>query len=185
MAPFVVQQAIIVFDSSLITVTVLGFIIGALVMFGTSSMYHFSIDEILKKKWRRADHIGIYIMIAGSYSPFMTIYFWQSEGKIVLIGMWMMALAGAIFKWFATGRFNLISTGLYVLMGLSILWVSEAFFPLLPSSVKYFLLQGGFLYLVGVFFYLFKQWKYHHPVWHLFVMGGAFSHLWSLWLALH
>lgn len=173
------------FNASIFEIlTIVGFLVGSLMMFGTSTMYHYSIDVEQKKLWRLADHIGIYIMIAGSYSPFLAIYFWQPKGQFILISMWTMAFLGVIFKWFTTGRYDLLSTLLYVLMGLSILWVSDEFFPLLPSAVKYYLVLGGLFYLVGVFFYLFKSWSYHHPFWHLFVMGGAFSHWWAVWLAM-
>ncbi|MFT4568298.1 MAG: hemolysin III [Saprospiraceae bacterium] len=183
-APILLIRAFQFDDSWLVRITILGFLIATLIMFGTSTMYHFSQDAERKRQWRLADHIGIYVMIAGSYAPVLAIYFWQPKGQVIFIVMWLIALAGAVFKWFATGKYDLLSTLLYVLMGLSILTVSDDFFPLLPANVKFYLILGGLSYLVGVFFYLFKYWSYHHPVWHLFVMGGAFSHWWAVWLAL-
>ena len=183
-APFLLFRAFHYDDSWLIRGTILGFLMGALLMFGTSTMYHFSLGAERKRKWRFADHVAIYVMIAGSYSPFMAIYFWEPKGQMIFVAMWIMALAGTVFKWFATGKYDLLSTLLYVLMGLSILVVSDSFFPLVPAEVKFYIYAGGLSYLIGVFFYLFKYWSYHHPVWHIFVMGGAFSHWWGICLAL-
>jgi len=95
-----------------------------------------------------------------------------------------LVIGGVIFKLYTTGKFQHLSTAAYVLMGLSVLWVSGEFFPLISSSIKYLIIGGGLFYLVGVFFYLRKAWRYHHPVWHLFVLAGAQSHWWAVWLAL-
>lgn len=149
---------------------------------------------ILVRSWRyqgddiwmgvQADHMSIYVMIAGSYTPFIWIYYWVPEGEYLLILLWSLVVLGILFKFAFTGRYTFVSTMIYVLMGLSILWVADTFFGLLPYEVYLFLIAGGVFYLVGVLFYLMKFWRYHHPVWHLFVMGGAGSHWWALWLAL-
>ena len=147
-------------------------------------MYHAIKDIQLKWLLRKADHISIYFMIAGSYTPFILVYFNNRQGMILLIIMWALVLIGTIFKSFATGKYTTLSTLTYILMGGSILWVSRSFFPLLPTKVFGLLIVGGLFYLAGVFFYVNKSLKYHHPIWHLFVLGGAISHWWAVWFAL-
>ncbi len=160
------------------------FLSGFLMTFTTSTMYHAIKDTQLKWLLRKADHISIYFMIAGSYTPFILIYFRNRQGLILLGFMWALVLCGTIFKSFATGKYQNLSTITYVLMGGSILWVSRSFFPLLPVRVVTLIVIGGLMYLVGVLFYVRKSFKYHHPIWHLFVLGGAISHWWGVWYAL-
>ncbi len=157
------------------------FLAGFLLMFVTSTLYHFVTDPRTKWHMKQADHISIFFMIAGSYTPFILIYFKNKTGLILLSGMWVLTFLGTIFKIFTTGKFKYLSTTIYVLMGAAILLVSDSFFPLLPIKIATFLVMGGAYYLIGVFFYLCKSWYYHHPIWHLFVLAGAISHWWALW----
>jgi len=152
--------------------------------FTTSTMYHAVKDPHLKVLMRKADHISIYFMIAGSYTPFILIYYKNESGLILLSIMWILTLIGTIFKAFATGKFSKLSTATYVAMGAAILVVSDSFFPLLPTRVSTLIVMGGAYYLIGVLFYNRKSWKYHHPVWHVFVLAGAISHWWAVWYAL-
>lgn len=102
----------------------------------------------------------------------------------MLIVMWALTLLGTLFKIYTIGKFKTLSTAIYVLMGTAILLISDAFFPLLPKIVLTLIVAGGIAYLVGVLFYLRKSWKYHHPIWHLFVLAGAFCHWWAVWFSL-
>ena len=160
------------------------FLSGFLLTFSTSTMYHSFKDIQLKWLLRKADHISIYFMIAGSYTPFILIYYNNRPGLTLLSIMWILALGGTIFKSFATGKYTKLSTITYIFMGASILWVSPDFFPLLPRRVYSLVVIGGLMYLLGVYFYVKKSYKYHHPIWHLFVLGGAISHWWAVWYAL-
>jgi len=123
-------------------------------------------------------------MISGSYTPFIMIYYKNESGLTLLSAMWIMTFLGTIFKIFTTGKYKYFSTAIYVAMGAAILWVSDSFFPLLPEKVSTLIYMGGAYYLIGVLFYLRKSWKYHHPVWHLFVLAGAISHWWAIWWSL-
>lgn len=153
-------------------------------MFTTSTLYHAYKEPYTKWLMRKADHIGIFFMISGSYTPFILIFYKNKSGLILLSVMWILAFLGTIFKVFTTGKYKYLSTIIYVAMGASILWVSDSFFPLLPKTVSTLIYMGGAYYLIGTVFYLRKSWRYHHPVWHLFVMAGAISHWWALWYSL-
>lgn len=154
---------------------------GFLMTFTTSSLYHLYQEPKTKWLMKKADHISIYFMISGSYTPFILIFYKNEQGLILLTVMWILTFLGTLFKVFTTGKFKYLSTAIYVLMGASIFWVSDSFFPLLPKTVSTLLLMGGAYYLIGVIFYLRKSWHYHHPVWHVFVLAGAISHWWALW----
>lgn len=163
----------------------MAFIIGIGSMFATSTGYHYATVPSTKQNWKKADHICIYLAIAGSYTPFMILYLWDGSGPLVLSIMSVLVMMGVIFKLYTIGKYDYLSTLAYVLMGLSVLLVSGDFFPLLTPQIKYLLIAGGLSYLVGVIFYLYKPWRYHHPVWHLFVLGGAQCHWWAVWYALY
>jgi len=160
------------------------FVASFMLMFATSTLYHAYTDPQIKWMMKKADHISIYFMIAGSYTPFILIYYKNESGLTLLTVMWILTLLGTIFKAFTTGRYKAISTIFYVLMGMAILTVSNGFFATVPGTVRTLLLMGGMYYLIGVPFYLKKSWYYHHPVWHLFVLAGSLSHWWALWLSL-
>ena len=160
------------------------FLAGFGMMFLTSSLYHYINEPRTKWMLKKADHISIYFMIAGSYTPFILIFYQNERGLILLSAMWILTFLGVIFKIFTTGQFKYLSTAIYVLMGLAILIVSDSFFPLLPIKVAVCIVMGGVYYLIGVLFYLRKSWYFHHPVWHLFVLAGALSHWWALYFSL-
>ena len=160
------------------------FLFGFILIFTTSTLYHFFKDPLTKYRLKQADHISIYYMIAGSYTPFILIYFKTDMGLKLLMAIWGLTFIGTIFKIFTTGRFQKLSTAIYVLMGAAVLLVSNSFFPLLPKLVRNLIIYGGIYYFIGVLFYLRKSWKYHHPVWHLFVLAGALMHWWALWYSL-
>lgn len=160
------------------------FLFGFILMFLASFLYHNTQSGALKWKMKKLDHSSIYIMIAGSYTPFVLFFFWTDSGKFLLTSIWVVGIAGILFKYYTTGRFKYFSTLMYVLMGMSVLIVSRSFFPLLPKQVLFLIILGGGAYLSGVVFYLMKFWKYHHPIWHLFVLGGAASHGLAVFLAL-
>jgi len=171
-------------DSSWVLLGILIFLGSSAWTFFTSTRYHYVTSDEAKWFWKRMDHIAIYGMIAGSYTPFIIYYLWNAQGQRLLIFVWSIFLLGVVFKMYTAGRFRMLSTVLYILMGCSILLVADSFFSIVHEEVTHFLICGGLSYLIGAVFYLFKNWKYHHPVWHLFVMGGAGCHWWALWLML-
>jgi hemolysin III len=122
------------------------------------------------------DHISIYFLIAGTYTPFILAYLFTKTGIILLIILWGLTCIGIFFKIFFVNRFNLISTIIYLLMGWMLVWGGRSFFQEMPVSVIILIITGGVLYSLGVIFYLWQKWVWHHAIWHLFVLTAAICH---------
>jgi hemolysin III len=156
-----------------------------LLMFFTSTSYHLAVTEANKKRWRSADHISIYLLIAGTYTYFILSYLNTPKGQIILAVLWGGALIGAIFKLFFAGRFKLVSTLIYLGMGWAGVAVVGDFIRVIPSPSLIWIAIGGISYSLGTIFYLWKKMTYHHAIWHLFVLGGALSHWWAIRLSIN
>jgi len=168
--------------SDIVGVTIYAF--GFLMAFAFSTLYH-SVREVnTKKSLRTLDHISIYILIAGTYTPFLLIYMFNSFGITLLVIQWSLVVIGTVFKLFYTGRFKVFSTLVYIAMG-SLLFVGgKTFFVALPTLVSVLLMIGGALYIFGCIFYLNKKIVYRHAIWHLFVLLAATCHYVAVLLVL-
>lgn len=147
-----------------------------LMLFIFSTLYHAVQEPSTKRVLKKFDHISIYFLIAGTYTPFLLIYLLNAFGITLLSVLWGLTLVGIVFKILFAGRFKLVSTIIYVLMGWLLLVGGKTFFTALPTSVLVMVIVGGGLYMLGVPFYLMKRWKYHHVTWHLFVLAAAICH---------
>lgn len=147
-----------------------------LLMFLSSTLYHAARAPKTKLVFKVIDHSAIYLLIAGTYTPFMLLSVGGLTGIIAMILIWGIALTGIMFKIFATGRFPKLSLITYLLMG----WLALAYvYPLykaLPSAGMMLLVAGGLCYTFGVIFYIAKKIQYTHAIWHGFVVGGCFCH---------
>ena len=155
--------------------------IGFLMVFGFSSLYHFQREpsrKFLMKKW---DHISIYYLIAGSYSPFLLAYASEQTAQTMLLVLWGLALVGTIFKLFFTGKFRMVSTAIYLAMGWSIVAAPASFTNAIPPDKYFWIWLGGAFYTIGVIFYLVKKIPFHHAIWHVFVLLGALAHFVGIW----
>jgi hemolysin III len=145
-------------------------------MFVVSTLYHTVSRTNLKHKLRVLDHINIYLLIAGTYTPLALITLEQGNGWIILYSVWGIAGIGTILKLFFTGKFEVVSLLLYLAMG----WLIVLDFQNLLSNTSSLgiklLFLGGAFYTLGIFFYAWKKIPYNHFIWHLFVLGGAISH---------
>lgn len=141
-----------------------------------STLYHTFRHPKVKHAFRVVDHACIYLLIAGSYTPFTLIALRGNWGWTLFGITWGLALCGVIFKIFFTKRFNVLSVIMYIALG----WLAiVAIKPLLqnvPIGGLAWMLAGGLLYTSGVIFYLWSRIPYHHAIWHMFVMGGSFCH---------
>lgn len=154
---------------------------GALVlMYAASTAYHHAKSPSLKVKLRAVDHAAIYLLIAGTYSPFMLVMFRDSFGLPLFIGLWVLAAAGVVFKIFATGRFEKTSVAIYLFMGWVILFVAKPVFQAMETAGLILLVAGGLAYTVGVVFYRWHSLPHHHTIWHLFVMAGSALHYFAV-----
>jgi len=155
-----------------------------LMLFTFSTLYHSTQNPDAKSILRKLDHISIYILIAGTYTPFLLIYMLDPFGITLLAIQWALVLFGIIFKLFFTGRFKIASTAVYLIMGWLLLVGGKRFFEVLPTPVLVMLAVGGGLYTLGCFFYLYRKIYHYHAIWHLFVLSAAVCHYVSVLLAL-
>jgi hemolysin III len=155
--------------------------ISMIILYLASTLYHNSTDTTKRKRLKVFDHSAIYVLIAGTYTPFALITLNGSWGWWILGIIWSLAFAGVILKLFFAGRFMLASTIGYVLMG----WVVViAFKPLLDSFSTEgltWLFTGGAFYTLGAVLYQIKRIPYNHAIFHIFVLLGTWSHFMSIY----
>ncbi|MCW3490684.1 hemolysin III family protein [Dethiobacter alkaliphilus] len=153
-----------------------------IVLYLFSTLYHSFRNQKLKAIFKVMDHSAIYLLIAGTYTPFTLIALRGPLGWTIFGFIWGLAIVGIILKVFFVKRFKVISTLTYVLMGWAIV---VAFNPLLANlsgqGIRW-LVSGGILYSAGAIFYLFKRIPYNHAIFHLFVIGGSVCHFLSILL---
>jgi hemolysin III len=151
-----------------------------LLLYCASTLVHSFPEGKLKDLFEIFDHSSIYLFIAGTYTPILFLVIRSPLGWTLFGIVWGLAAAGIVFKAFLTKRFLFTSTLLYVLMGWLILL---AWKPLLhnfaPGGLT-LLVTGGVLYTVGAVFYVWRGFRYHHAVWHLFVLGGSVMHFFAI-----
>jgi len=159
-----------------------------ILMYTTSSAYHLCRSESLKKKLRKLDHSAIYILIAGTYTPFCLITLRQSGslGWIILALIWGIAIIG-IFLSYRRMKSNvsLVKTIGYIAMGTVVLAVIPTFFEILEANnnevALYWILAGGAFYILGCVPYMFSKYSGMHTLWHFCVMGGSACHYIAVW----
>lgn len=147
-----------------------------LMVFTFSTLYHGFQHEKVKRALKIMDHISIYYLIAGTYTPLILIYNNNSFGITLLCVLWSLTILGTIFKVFYCGRFEIVSTAIYLLMGWSMLAGGNSFFQRMPPAVLQMVIAGGIIYSLGVIFYLWDRYFYSHALWHLFVLVAAICH---------
>lgn len=150
--------------------------ISLLLLYTASTYYHGCKTVQLKSRLRIVDHICIYLLIAGSYTPFTMGPLRDSNGWILLSIEWGMALIGILFKIFAFNRFQMVSLIVYLVMG----WMAVLSWPILTEKLSLttvlLIASGGISYNIGIIFYVWDSLPYNHGIWHLFVLGGSFCH---------
>lgn len=154
-----------------------------LLVFSISTIYHSIFDPNFKKVFKILDHISIYFLIAGSYTPLILFFSNSLSGTILLVALWGLSLFGIVFKLCFIERFEIVSVIIYLLMGWSILILPSTFFEAIPSLCLNLIIGGGILYSVGVVFYLWEKLKYNHAIWHVFVLVGGVCHFAAVGLA--
>lgn len=154
--------------------------ISLILMFLVSTLYHAVSHPGAKQVLKRCDHCAIYLLIAGSFTPLMTIPIESRSANVVLIVVWTMAVIGVVFKAFFAGRFKWISVGTYMFMGWLGLPVVYQLYQALPAAGFALLVAGGLAYSIGVIFYVNKNIPFNHAIWHCFVFLGAASHCWLI-----
>jgi hemolysin III len=145
------------------------------VLYAASTLYHASRSAKARARLQVFDHCAIYLLIAGTYTPFTLVGLRGGWGWALFGVIWGLAVAGVVFKLFFTGRFPRLSTGIYLGMGWLVLVAAVPMVRLLPVSTLVWLAAGGVAYTVGTVFYHSHR-RYAHAVWHLFVLAGSVCH---------
>ena len=146
-----------------------------LMLFTFSTLYHSTQNTYAKKILRTWDHISIYFLIAGTYTPFLLVYMRNTFGITLLAVLWSLVLLGIVFKIFFI-KLRIIGTLIYLAMGWILLAGGRRFFDVFPVPVLVMVLTGGGLYTLGCIFYLNKKISHNHAVWHMFVLSAAICH---------
>ncbi len=152
-------------------------------LFTFSTLYHSFQHAGAKRIFEILDHISIYFLIAGTYTPFLLIYMYNVFGIALLSILWGLTALGIVFKVFFTGKWNVVSTIVYIAMGCIMIVGGRTFFDAIPAPIMIMISIGGVLYLLGVIFYLWEKYSYNHAVWHFFVLAAAVCHYVAILLA--
>ena len=145
-------------------------------LYAASTIYHSTKDPTRRTQLRTVDHATIYILIAGTYTPFTIAVLSGTVGWTLFGVAWGMAATGVVLKLFFTGRFNILSTSMYVFMGWVIVFAIKPLMAALPEEGIFWLFAGGIAYTVGAVSYSIKKIPYGHAVFHFFVLAGSACH---------
>lgn len=155
--------------------------ISLVLLYSSSVLYHALNDRRKKRILRKIDHSAIYILIAGTYTPFLLTNLRSQAGWIMFLIVWLFAATGIIIKIMTEIRSKWISAIIYLIMGWLAVFIYRSMLENLPEISLIFLAAGGFAYTAGVIFYVWKNLPFHHAIWHLFVMGGSLCHYFSIY----
>ncbi len=164
------------------TESIVVYCLSMILLFAASTGYHIVLDPVWKRRLRVVDHISIYLLIAGTYSPVALITLVEGNGWLVFYTVWAIALVGTVLKLFFTGKYEFVSLLLYLFMGWLIVFDLQNLIALTATRGLVLLAAGGAFYTLGVFFYAIRRIPFNHLIWHFFVLGGAVSHWWYIYL---
>lgn len=150
-------------------------------MYGASTTYHAVLFPDMKRYLKKLDHIAIYYLIAGTYTPFLLVLMRDALGWTLLAVIWGLALIGTVLKLITSGSGTKSwSIALYLCMGWLILVASDKIFKILPTVSLVFLILGALFYTIGILFYVWKSKLYTYAVWHCFVLFGTIMHFFAI-----
>jgi hemolysin III len=152
-------------------------------LYSVSTLYHSFKNPFVKRIFQRLDHIAIYLLIAGTYTPFMLVSLIESSGLWILASVWGLAIIGITLEVSLKNRVELLQIVIYLTMGWLVLIDFDALKKTLPEMGIYLLTAGGLAYTIGVIFYVLdhkKLLKHSHGIWHLFVLAGSIFHFFAI-----
>ncbi|MCH5182455.1 MAG: hemolysin III family protein [Prevotellaceae bacterium] len=155
---------------------------GVLALYTASTVYHFAMPGRLKRCLRYADHIGIYVLIAASYTPVLLCSVGGTAGWTVFGLLWALAALGAVYKLFFLGRWPRLSLALYLAMGWSGVAIAVPVWRAVPAEALWCIFAEGIFYTAGSWFYARDVRRYWHAVWHVFVLLGTLAHFAAVWI---
>lgn len=151
-----------------------------LLVYAASTLYHSSRHPGRKLFFQRMDHIAIYLLIAGTYTPFALVKIQAPEGSNLLVGVWALAAIGILFEFVQSDQERLGSLILYNVMGWLFVFAMDPLVAGVETGGLVLLALGGITYTLGVAFYVWDRLPYNHAIWHAFVMGGSALHFTSV-----
>jgi hemolysin III len=151
-----------------------------ILLYSASTLYHSCRKPRLKSAFKILDHSCIYLLIAGTYTPFLLVTLRGAVGWTMFAVIWVLAFAGVIFKFFFVHRFNILSTLAYIFMGWMIIFVIKPLMDSLPTGGIVWLVAGGLAYTLGTIFYAWNKLPFNHAIWHLFVLAGSACHFFAV-----
>ncbi len=151
-----------------------------IILYFASTLYHSLPNPSWKTFLKKLDHAAIFLLIAGSYTPFMLVNLRGPWGWSIFGVIWGLALAGVILKMFFVHKFSRLSTVIYVFMGWLCVIAFKQMLLYVPETSLILLIAGGLAYTTGVIFYAWKKLPFNHAIWHGFVLGGSVLHFFSI-----
>jgi hemolysin III len=150
--------------------------VALVLLYLASTLYHSFTNRKVKSVFQVIDHAAIYVLIAGTYTPFLLVLLRGTFSWIMFGVIWGLAIIGIIFQTVFAQRFKILSTVGYLLMGWMIVLLARPLSAALPMPGLIWLVSGGVLYSVGTIFFLSRRLPFHHAIWHLFVLAGSLAH---------
>lgn len=167
----------------IVSYSIFGF--SLIMMYLGSTLYHSISNKKAKTVFRVIDHSAIYILIAGTYTPFILVKLRDNVvAIIILIVLWVLTIVGIVFKSIWLNKFEKLSTIIYLLMGWAIIFIFGDVVKLIPRLCLVMLALGGLSYTFGCIFFIKDKWPYNHAIWHIFVLAGSILHFFAVILYL-
>ena len=152
-------------------------------LYTMSTLYHSFYSPKIKKIMQKLDHVAIYLLIAGTYTPYMLLTLGKGNGPVILASVWGMAVVGSLIDVLSPQRSEKLQIAIYLIMGWICTLEYRVLFSSLPTAGLWWLTIGGFCYTVGIIFYVMdhmNRLRHAHGIWHLFVLCGSISHFISI-----
>jgi hemolysin III len=150
--------------------------ISLLLLYVASTLYHAVPHQVAKARLKIFDHCAIFVLIAGTYTPFTLIGLREHGGWWLFAAIWTLAVLGVVFKLFFTGRFKGLSTMIYIGMGWIVMFAIKPLLQQIDTVTLVWLFSGGIAYTAGTLFYMSRRIRYAHAIWHVFVLIGSVCH---------
>ncbi len=160
------------------------FSFGMLAVYLSSTVYHSLREPKLKRLANIIDHISIFFLIGGTYTPLILHYIPRETASAFLAVQWSIILAGIVLKIFFTGKYEILSVTLYIMLGWMLIFVIKPLILTMPFNIFSWIIGGGICYTFGVVFYVLEHKKHAHNIWHCFVLAGTIMHFIAVYKSL-
>ena len=156
-----------------------------ILLYLSSTLYHSFTSPKIKNLFARFDHISIFLLIAGTYTPILLTSLRGILGWTLFVIIWTMAVAGAVIRSIYLHRFRKLMVSIYLVMGWMAILAAKQIYERMPEISIWFLVLGGLSYSIGVIFYNWRKLPYSHGIWHLFVLAGSILHFFAIYFSIN